>query len=105
MRPRTPAGSGEPTDQPLRGCDPGVLRHADHHSRRERTPVSHSGTRLVLALSIVAALLLTGAAQATARAGTSTTSGRTQVVTVTQDVPALVVENLCNADTVNLHGS
>ena len=26
-------------------------------------------------------------------------------MTVTQDVPALVVENLCNADTVNLHGT
>jgi hypothetical protein len=69
--------------------------------RRDR---SSFRARLLLALPLVAALLLAGAANTAARAGTSSTSGKTQVVQVTQNVPALVIENLCNADTVNLHG-
>ena len=74
--------------------------NAIRHASERRSPIR---TRLVLALSVVAALLLTGAGQAAARAGTASTSN-TQVVVVTQDVPALIVTNLCNTDTVNLHG-
>jgi hypothetical protein len=74
---------------------------ANHH---ENEGPSMFRARLVLLVAaVVAALFLTGAVQSAARAGTSTT-GQTQVVQVTQDVPALVIENLCNADTVNLHG-
>src|SRR5690242_6963717 len=73
-----------------------------HAERGRRSPIR---TRLVLlALAVIPALLLTGAAQSAARAGTTSTSGETQTVQVTQDVPALVIENLCNKDTVNLHG-
>ena len=61
-------------------------------------------TRVVLVLSVAAALLLAGLGQSAARAGASSTSGKTQVVRVTQNVAAMVIENLCNADTVNLHG-
>jgi|tagenome__1003787_1003787.scaffolds.fasta_scaffold20387479_2 hypothetical protein len=73
----------------------------NHHERERR---SSFRTRLVLVVSVVAGLLLAGAGQSAARAGTSSTSGKTQVVRVTQNVAALVVENLCNADTVDLHG-
>jgi hypothetical protein len=59
---------------------------------------------LLLVASLVAALFLTGAVQSSARAGTSTTSGRTQTVKITIDVAALPVDNLCNGDAVNLHG-
>ena len=48
--------------------------------------------------------MLAGVGQASAQAVTSATSGQTQTVRITIDVPALIVENLCNTDTVNLHG-
>jgi len=72
--------------------------------RNESARRSSFRTRLVLVLSIAGALLLAGAGQSAMRAGASSTSGKTQVVQETQDVPALVIENLCNKDTVNLHG-
>jgi len=75
---------------------------ANHAESERRSAVR---PRLVLlVLSLVAALFLTGASQSAARAGTSSGSGKTQTVRATIDVAALVVENLCNADTVNLHG-
>jgi len=73
-----------------------------HHRERERLPSIRA--RLVLVVSVAAALLLAGLGQSAARAGTTSTSGKTQVVRVTQNVPVLLIENLCNADTVNLHG-
>ncbi len=60
--------------------------------------------RILLLLSALGALVLAGVGQASAQAGTSSTTGKTQTVRITIDVPALVVNNLCNADTVNLHG-
>jgi hypothetical protein len=60
--------------------------------------------RILLLLSALGALVLAGVGQASAQAGTSSTTGKTQTVQITIDVPALVVNNLCNADTVNLHG-
>jgi hypothetical protein len=53
-----------------------------------------------LAVALVGGLM----AQSSASATTATTTGKTQVVRVTLNVPALVVNNLCNTDTVNLHG-
>jgi hypothetical protein len=75
---------------------------ANHH---ENEGPSMLRTRLVLLVTaVVAALFLTGAVQSSARAGTTSTSGETQTVRTTIDVAALVLENLCNKDTVNLHG-
>jgi hypothetical protein len=70
--------------------------------RGARSPSLHA--RVLLAVSAIGALVLGLASQSSARAVTSPTAGKTQVVQITIDVPALVVENLCNADTVNLHG-
>lgn len=75
---------------------------ANHH---ENEGSSMLRTRLVLLVTaVVAALFLTGAVQSSARAGTTSTSGKTQTVRTTIDVAALVLENMCNKDTVNLHG-
>jgi len=59
---------------------------------------------VLLVLSVVAALFLTGAVQSSARAGTTATSGKPQTVKITIDVAALPVDNLCNGDVINLHG-
>jgi hypothetical protein len=72
------------------------------HSRGEHRPSLHA--RLILVLAAVGALALGLVGQSSARAGSATTSGKTQVVQITIDVPALVLENKCNLDTVNLHG-
>ena len=75
---------------------------AIHH---ENDRPSMFRARLVLLVTaVVAALFLTGAVQSSARAGTTSTSGKTQTVITTIDVAALVLENMCNKDTVNLHG-
>jgi hypothetical protein len=70
-----------------------------------RKPRGTRGAALVLAVTValaVAAAALAGPDRASAQGGTST--GGRQVVKTTINIPALVVENLCNLDTVVLSG-
>jgi hypothetical protein len=73
------------------------------HHENDR-PAVFRGRLVLLVAAVVAALFLTGAVQSGARAGTASTSGKTQTVKVTIDLAALPVDNLCNGDAVNLHG-
>jgi hypothetical protein len=65
----------------------------------ERRPRLH--TRVALLVTALAALVVGLAGQSSAQASTT---GRTQVVKETINVPALVIVNKCNLDTVNLNG-
>jgi len=59
----------------------------------------------VVAVGIPLAVVAAGLSIPTrAKAGGATTAGKGQTTDVTINLPALVLDNLCNADVVNLHG-
>jgi hypothetical protein len=60
---------------------------------------------VVLAVGISLAVVAAGLSLPTrASASGATTAGRGTTTDVTINIPALVLDNLCNADVVNLHG-
>ena len=72
-----------------------INSHAGEH------PSSFRARLVLLVIAVVAGAFIAGFTEAPARAGTS---GNTQVTQITIDLAALPLENLCNGDTVNLHG-
>jgi len=72
-------------------------------THQPRSPHASLRRSILVAVALAVAVLGGLVTQSSASATTSGT-GRTQVVRVTLDVPALLVENKCNLDTVNLHG-
>ena len=73
-------------------------------SPQPRTPRSSRRRSALVVASLAVAVLGGLVTESSASATTATSTGKTQVVQETIDVPALVVDNLCNADVVNLHG-
>jgi hypothetical protein len=71
-----------------------------HQPRSPHSPLRRS----VLVVVALAVVVLGGFVTQSSASATTSGTGRTQVVRATLDVPALVVENKCNLDTVNLHG-
>jgi hypothetical protein len=59
---------------------------------------------LLVAMSLAMALFGGLLTQSSASATTGAKAGQTQYTEITIDLPALVVDNLCNTDVVNLHG-
>jgi hypothetical protein len=74
------------------------------HQRGRRFGVVLSAVAAIAALTVVGALVVGPvAAQATGSEKSSSGSG-SQTVKITINVPALVLDNLCNGDVVNLSG-
>ena len=69
--------------------------------RRSRPRILRRFTLMMLALvgAVTAGLVMQSSAMATTRAG------KTTVVNATLQIPANVLDNLCNGDVVNLHGT
>ena len=72
----------------------------NHQPRSPHLPLRRS----ILVVVALAVAVLGGLVTQSSASATTSRTGRTQVVRVTLDVPALVLENKCNLDTVNLHG-
>jgi hypothetical protein len=75
------------------------------HQRRQRWAVALGVPLVTVALVAVGAQLVgPAAAKATGGSGGGGSGGGSKTVTITINLPALVLDNLCNADVVNLSG-